>query len=107
MADVSTKQHESDEDVLIAVTAYVMVKKNKKKDRRWAVHPLHKERQQKGAFFTLVQELEWDKKKFKRYFCCDKEDFRLLLHIFGEEIMKCHRSTHVISPAHRLAICLR
>ena len=31
MADVNAKQHESDEDVLIAATAYVMVKKNKKK----------------------------------------------------------------------------
>ena len=78
MADVNAKQHESDEDVLIAATAYVMVKKNKKKDRRWAVHPLHKERQQKGAFFTLVQKLKWDKEMFKRYFRCDKEDFRLL-----------------------------
>ena len=41
---------------------------SKKKEKRWAVHPINKARKQNGIFYTLFPTLERDEEKFKAYF---------------------------------------
>ena len=82
---------------------------DKKIQRRYWVHPMLTEREDYGAFHTLIQkQIMKDDKKFEKYFRMKKETFNKMLHILESKLK--HEDTNMrksISPAERLAVTLR
>lgn len=82
-------------------------RKNSRKRQYW-VHPILLARRQHGEYHRLVQELRLDDARFQEYFRLSRELFDELLTRLGDRIVR--RDTNcrlAISPAQRLAICLR
>ena len=66
---------ELEEDIVVAVGAFIMLNKKKKKRRnhRWHIHPIYQRRRQYGAYHTLVKELGSFEAKFFDYFQMSRE----------------------------------
>ena len=76
--------------------------------RRFWVHPIRRLRVDNGAYHRLVQELRLDDDLFQRYFRLNRAKFDDLLTRVGPWIARLNTSfREAISPAERLAICLR
>jgi hypothetical protein len=79
----------------------------RKRKRRFSVHPLNFQRDLKGAFITLYTDLREDETKFFNY-------FRMSSKTFDELFGKMERHFHItrnhsmpISPMERLCVALR
>lgn len=95
-----------DEDIQFLIMA-TLLKKNKKKRRYW-VHPLNEVRGSKGAFHTLVQDLEIVDERFHRYFRLTKIQFEQVHALIERDIKKQHTQFRCpIGTKERLAVCLR
>ena len=92
----------------LAITAIILEEpQNRKRQRRWSVHPLWKNRSQQGEFQiynTLIDHVD----KFYNYFKMSRNTFNALLDRI--ELLRSRNDTNwkrSISPRERLAICLR
>ena len=90
--------------ILIVALLYL---RRRRKHRYW-VHPFRLARDQHGEYHRLVMELRLDGDLFQRYFRLSVPLFDDLLARVGRRIAKQDtRFRKSISPAQRLAICLR
>lgn len=96
----------SDDEALAA--HIILTTKKKRKVKRYWVHDILKRRKQQGDFNNLVKELENDAERYWNYFHMNKEDFNELLIMISGDIVKERTQFRIpISPAERLAVCLR
>ena len=80
----------------------------RRRRRRFWVHPIRRLRVDNGAYHRLVQELRLDDDMFQRYFRLNRAEFDDLLTRVGPRIARLNTSLReAISPAERLATCLR
>ena len=90
----------------IAVIALLYCRRRRR--RSFWVHPIRRLRVDNGAHHRLVQELRLDDGLFQRYFRLNRAEFDDLLTRVGPRIARLNTSfREAISPAERLAICLR
>ena len=84
---------------------------HKRRNHRWWVHDIIRNRLQQGAYHNLFKELKFDEEKFHQYFRLTREQFAQVLSYVEEDLSKHCRSREVICPVicprQRLAICLR
>ena len=80
----------------------------KKKKRRIWVHEVVQRRKELGEFHHLVRELGGHDDRFFTYFRMSQEQFAEVLRLVkGAITKKTTRWREAISPAERLAVCLR
>ncbi|XP_046874020.1 uncharacterized protein LOC124466278 [Hypomesus transpacificus] len=80
----------------------------RRRRRLFWVHPIRRLRTNNGAYHRLVQELRLDNDMFQRYFRLNRAEFDDLLTRVRPRIARLNTSfIEAISPAERLAICLR
>jgi hypothetical protein len=77
-----------------------------KKKRMW-VHKCFTRRKSEGKYWTLYKELADDEKKFYQYFTMSKHHFNYLLQKIEKDLKKNTTFREAISPAEKLATCLR
>lgn len=95
--------------IILAYYFYRKLKKVEKSKRRFWVHPILEQREEFGAFHSLIKtQLREDEDKFFNYFRMQKTTFDKLLQKVSEKLQ--HQDTNMrqsISPAERLAVTLR
>ena len=76
--------------------------------RRWWVHPMNHVREEKGEFIDVILRLREFPDHFQKYFRMTVNQFDELLNLLEPHIKKrCTNYRKPISPAQRLAVCLR
>ncbi len=76
--------------------------------RHWWVHPINRNCKTCGEFKDVVLELRKFSEQFHNYFWMSIQQFDDLLHQLLPLIKKQHTNYHrPVSPAERLAVCLR
>lgn len=96
-----------DVNTLILYWYYRRSKKRKTRRIHW-VHPILRQRQSVGGFYTLMSSLREDDTKFYTYFRMSKDTFDFLLQRLDTDLRKqdtCMRKA--ISPEEKLAITIR
>jgi hypothetical protein len=106
----SDSEGEFEDDLaFLFLNEYLRVtKKQKRKNRRYWVHDVNKERENVGEYHTLLQRLECDDDRFFMYFRMYKVQFEEIHSIIECDIKKEHNKFRKpISTKERLAVCLR
>ena len=94
---------DEEEEMLLLLLA----NRRRKRRKNW-VHDIIRKRRHYGEFHRLVPELRLDEQRFVQYFRMTPGMFDYLLQVVGPIIRKMTTNYRkVISPQHRLAICLR
>lgn len=76
--------------------------------RKWSVHPLWRERQEKGEYVNLCKDLRSYEDKYWDYFKMTKESFDILYMKIKDDLTKGNTKFQIpISSKHRLALTLR
>ncbi|KAL2099475.1 hypothetical protein ACEWY4_003869 [Coilia grayii] len=93
----------SDEDLIM-----IDMLLDKKRKRKFWVHPLLERRRQQGEFHQLIQELKLYHDRFRQYFRMSVAEFEALLAVLGPHLRRQHTNyREPIDPEQRLAVCLR
>jgi len=107
--DYSTSSSDSDwiEEVEETVVATYILNQTVKNRRFW-VHPINKERNEKGVFTNLFPQLINDPEKFHQYFRMSYDQFSFLHNLIKDDIKKQNTQFREPVPSEqRLAVCLR
>ena len=78
-----------------------------KREHRFWVHEILRRREEKGAYYNLVRELQLDAEKHHQYFRMSAEKMDHVLSFVGPVIQKKMLVREPLEPKQRLAICLR
>ena len=92
-----------------AIAAYLLLKKRKRqRHRSMGTCEIFKNRKQKGAYHTLVQEMRLnDENKFRNYHRMSIDDFDLLVEKVAPFIEKIYVTREPLSPGEMLSATLR
>lgn len=82
---------------------------SKKGHRRWNVHPVNKERIERGEFYHLYRQLKNYPDRYFDYLRMTQSTFRYILELIEPKIVKVYTNVHKqpISAEERLVITLR
>lgn len=100
---------ESDDDSFFLISAVVLYNRiKKKKTRRYWIHPIIRDRKNKGFFYTLYNEIKEDPEKFFNFTRMSKASFQELLLIIKDQCSKNNTiMRESISAEEKLLITLR
>lgn len=73
-SDISLSSDE--EDLLINIILQRRLRRHKRKERRWWVHPLNAVRLSEGQYHTIMDKLNADPNKFYDYFRMSQTSFK-------------------------------
>ncbi|KAL4120277.1 hypothetical protein QTP88_012999 [Uroleucon formosanum] len=105
--DYSSSSSDSDwiEEVEETVVATYILNQTVKNRRFW-VHPINKERNEKGVFTNLFPQLINDPEKFHQYFRMSYDQFSYLHNLIKDDIKKQNTQFRApVPPEQRLAVC--
>ena len=96
-----------DRILISLLTLYIQKRKHKKRKHRFWVDNLFKLRENYGAYYHLVQELQFESEQFKAYFRVTKLQFEEIIGRIGNALKKKNLTRKAISPKERLCLTLR
>lgn len=94
------------DEIMLLENTYVMRRERKRRRRYW-VHPILTERSRLGEFHHLHTSLKEDKIKFSEYYRMSEETFNYILNKIWHSIERFSNFRETISPEERLAVTIR
>jgi hypothetical protein len=96
------------ETAIFVYSAIRVLRKKKRANRRWWVHPINSERLLSGTFYNLYNMLRADNEKFFNYFRMSQSTFDELFNKIKSKIMRQDTVMRSAIPAEEmLAVTLR
>lgn len=106
----STESFDSDweEELEEMAVMSIFLNEESTSSRKFWVHPINAERNEKGVFSNLFPQLKNDPEKFHQYFQMSVDEFIYLHDLVKDSIKKQNTQFRAAIPSEqRLAVCLR